>query len=83
MTGEATEVVFLQAHKVFGVAMHLARRGLSAEDIREAMADMARDAADHAVAWVEERERLANLADREDFADECMTEARREREAGQ
>ncbi len=79
---DANDVVFFQRAKVREVAMHLARRGLSAETIRAAMIDMATTEADRAIAWAEDLDRRMDAADREDFAEECAREERRERETG-
>ncbi len=68
---------------VRNAAMLLARRGLSAETIREYMRDLGESEAEHAIAWAEEDDRRMALADREDFADECAVEAAKEREAAE
>lgn len=50
-------LVRYEVYAIKEVAMKLARKGLSAEQIREAMEDMAHDAADEAVRWLEEEDR--------------------------
>lgn len=76
----AADVVFYQRFKVREVAMHLARSGLSPETIREAMLDLAKTEAEHAIAWAAEEDRRMAAVDREDFGDECDREERRGRE---
>lgn len=66
--------VHMERFKIREAAMSLARKGLSADTIREAMLDMAETEAEHAIAWAEEEDRRMELADREDFADECARE---------
>lgn len=50
-------LVRYEVYAIKEVAMKLARKGLSAEQIREAMEDMAHDAADDAARWLEEEDR--------------------------
>ncbi len=61
--------------RVFEAAMGLSRAGLSPDTIREAMKDMAEHAAERAIAWGREQDRLAAI-DMEDVGDEL--EDRRE-----
>lgn len=70
------------SRSIHDVALQLAQQGISSESIRETMRVLAEDAADKAIAWAEAYDRRERLRDREDFADEYMTEARRERERG-
>lgn len=82
MSGE-TLTVFAARLKMRDVAMGLARRGLSAETIRAAMLDMAASEAEEAIAWAEAYDRAQDALDREEFADECAREERKEREAAE
>lgn len=50
-------LVKYETYAIKEVAMKLARKGLSAEQIREAMLDMAEDASDDAQAWLENEDR--------------------------
>jgi SOS response regulatory protein OraA/RecX len=50
-------LVKYEVYAIKEVAMKLARKGLSAEQIREAMLDMAEDAADEAAQWAAEEDR--------------------------
>lgn len=50
-------LVKYEVYAIKEVAMKLARKGLSAEEIREAMVDMAEDAADEAKVWIEAEDR--------------------------
>ncbi len=49
--------VFGARMKVRGAAMLLAKRGLSADTIREYMRDLAETEAEHAIAWAAEEDR--------------------------
>ena len=51
--------------KVREAAMLLARRGLDADTIREAMIDMATTEAEHAIAWAAEEDRRMAESDNE------------------
>lgn len=50
-------LVRYEIYAIKEVAMKLARKGLSPEQIREAMLDMAEDAADEAKTWIEAEDR--------------------------
>lgn len=50
-------LVRYEVYAIKEVAMKLARKGLSPEQIREAMDDMAADAAEEAARWIEEEDR--------------------------
>jgi hypothetical protein len=65
------------------VAKDLAYGGDRAEALRAKVLDIAKsealEAAEEAIAWAAKHD-AEEAADRDDFADECETEARRERE---
>lgn len=67
--------VFGARLKVRDASMLLARRGLSAETIREYMRDLAEQESERAIAWAVEEDRAMDLADREDFADSFARDA--------
>ncbi len=67
MSASSEAAIFSVRFRVREAAMVLAKRGLSAETIREAMLDMAETEAEHAIAWAAEYDRCQALAELEEL----------------